>query len=275
MDIENLSDVQRVFAVSELLEHILLNLPSQLLSILDNEDPRSVRVYNNARILSHLLRLTEVNRQWHQCIHGSKRLQRALFLQADSKPGRPSVTSSPAFSRRRKLIAPTLSLTIPWFPQLNPIIQSTFPSYHFRFWRSTLPLVLEAQPGGHMYSFEEPKGQGLDCFALMIFRCDVPAIKLRAITGQGRSISKMQLSKPPCVALQCSIWDERDETRDYVGLTKSLAPSVIRSDEGVTLGMVHEAASKCFDEYRDVSCIKFTTSTPLGGWFELASNITN
>lgn len=257
MEIEPLSAVHRVQAIPELLEQILLYLPNQLLSIQDDEDPRSVRVYNNARILDHLLRLTQVSRHWYRCIHGSTRLQRILFLQPESNFARPCIDASPSFVRRRKLVAPSLCLCIPRSSQLNPIIQSTFPSYQLRFQRSIGP--------------PEPASPRLgDVFALMIFRCDVPATRLRAITGQGRTISNMQLSQPPCVGLQCTIWDERDETREYVGLTKRLAPSMIWSDEGVTLGMVHEAASKWFDEYRDVSCIKFTTSTPLGGWSCLA-----
>jgi len=69
----------------------------------------------------------------------------------------------------------------------------------------------------------------------------------------------MLLSQPPCVALEATIWEERDETRDYVGRTSSLREPNIRSDDGLTIGYVHQRVGEMFREYRDVAAIKLTT----------------
>lgn len=69
----------------------------------------------------------------------------------------------------------------------------------------------------------------------------------------------MLLSQPPPTALEATIWEERDETKDYVGRTSALADPSIVSETGVTIGLVHERVAKMFDEHQDVAAIKLTT----------------
>ena len=234
------SAAQRTFATPELLEHILDYLLVFLLPLTDQEDPRSVRVYSNASVLRHLVRCTRVSRDWQQCILGSSRLRRAIFWEADPKTTR-SWDMAASATRARRLYsyytAPHLRA-----PQLNPVIQTTFAAYHFRFWH----LSLESTGNKH-------------CADMIITRRDVPAVKLREQTGQGKSVSKMLLSQPLCTSLEATIWEERDETKDYVGRTSRLQDPIIRCESGVTIGMIHERVAKMFDEHLDVTAIKFTT----------------
>ena len=103
------------------------------------------------------------------------------------------------------------------------------------------------------------------CAYLIITRKNVPAVDLRARTGQGRNISNMLLSQPPAMALEATIWEERDESKEYVGRTTALTDPTIRCDDsngnamGLTIGMVHDRVSRMFELHRDVSAIKLTT----------------
>ena len=167
----DLTATERVFITPELLEQILLRLQDQLLPLTDQEDPRSVKTHSNSTALQHLLRCTEVNTIWQQTIVGSKRLQRALFLASNVKSSRSwsiaGSVQSEEIQLRSYYRAPTMRA-----PILNPIIQSTFPSYHFRFWR----LSLEAS--GNKYTAY-----------MIITRRDLPAIHTRFNSVRGRSIS--------------------------------------------------------------------------------------
>ncbi|KAK1815850.1 hypothetical protein LTR12_009735 [Friedmanniomyces endolithicus] len=226
---------ERVFAKTELLEHILSFLLEDLCRIQYDEDPRSVRTYANNDTLLHLLRCSEVNRTWSQCIRGSSHLQRALYLHPEqtlgrtwdlfavSPEGNATPTSCPA-------------------PVLNPMIQTLFKTYHFRYWH----LRPEVSGGRH-------------CAYLIITRRDLPDITSRSQTGQGRTISRMLLSQPPCTVLEARIWEDRDETRDYVGRTAVLKEPWISCEEGLTLGHVHEGVRRMFGEYPDVAAIKLMT----------------
>lgn len=70
----------------------------------------------------------------------------------------------------------------------------------------------------------------------------------------------MQLSIPPVPGLEAIIWEERDETKDYVGRTTELEDAVMRpSGAGLTVGEMHEWLGKLFDRYSDVAAIKLTT----------------
>lgn len=225
------SAVERVSRTPELVEHILLFLLRQLLPLTIQEDPRSVRVHSNARALLHLLQCSRVSRSWNQCILGSQKLQRALFLLPDYRSNRtwgiiPSIPDAPSRG-----------------PLLNPIIQTTFPAYHFRFWH----LALETTNNQHVAY-------------LIISRRDIPAVELRAQTKQGKNISDMLLSQPPPTILEATIWEERDETKDYIGKTTALDDPLIECDTGVTLGYLHEKAARWFNKYRDVAAIKLTTA---------------
>ena len=234
---------ERTFATPELLEHILTFLLCQLLRLTDQEDPRSVKIRGNAIVLRHLLRCSEVGRGWNQCIIGSKRLQRALFLLPDHNTTRSwdlstSITSAP---HARQLYSYS---TAPYLraPQLNPIIQTTFSAYHFRFWH----LSLENTGNKH-------------CAYLIVTRRDLPAVGLRQRTGQGKNVSDMLLSQPPSTALEATIWEERDETKDHAGHTSALKDPVIECEEGITIGLVHKRVCRLFDDHRDVMAIKLTT----------------
>lgn len=94
---------------------------------------------------------------------------------------------------------------------------------------------------------------------MIIEKRDIPDFKARAVTGQGRKISEMLLSQPPCTALEATIWDERDETKDYVGRTMELRDAMISNEEGLTVGMVQMRVAEMFTEHPDVSAIKLTT----------------
>jgi hypothetical protein len=241
MNDPDISAMHQVFSVPELMDHIISYLFRQLLPITDLEDPRSIRVHQNASILHQILRLSEINRAWHHFIFGSNIVQRALFRLPDIHSIR-SWDSSQRANRERKLHSWLYTVALPRPPQLNPIIQTTFPAYHFRFWH----LSLESTNNKHVAY-------------LIITRRDLPAVQLRCQTGQGRCISEMLLSQPPPMALEATIWDERDESKDYIGRTNTLADPVIRCEQGVTIGLIHERVSKMFSQHRDVAAIKLTT----------------
>lgn len=239
------SATNRVFATPELLEQILLCLTDRLLPLTVQEDPRSVRTLSNAKQLYRLLRCSQVGRPWRQCMQGSKRVQRVLFQAPDDRTQRSWDFDAEAAeaalneTSRRHLPHRAPSNTA---PTLNPMLQITFPSYHFRFWH----LSLEASGNKH-------------CAYMIITRRDMPGCHGRKSSGQGRSISEMLLAQPPCTALEASIWEERDETKDYVGRTNSLDDPLIKCDAGLTMGFVHERVCQMFDAYGDVAAIKLTT----------------
>lgn len=236
------SATQRAFATPELLEQILIYLLFFLLPVTDQEDPRSVRVLSNASVLRHLLQCTLVSRDWHACILGSSRIRRALYWESDPNTTR-SWDMAASATRARRLYS---YYTAPHFraPQLNPVIQTTIPAYHLRFWH----LSLESTGNKH-------------CAYLIITRQDVyPDIRRREQTGNGRSISKMLLSQPPCTSLEATIWEERDLPKDWVGRTSRLNDPLIQCDEGVTVGLVHRRVWEMFDEHRDVTAIKLVTN---------------
>ena len=241
----NTRPTDRCFATAELLEAILVCLLDQLHEISDREDPRSVRTHHNDRILRQLLRCNEVNQTWQVSIHHSGRLQRALFLSPDLLSNRTwryeSVSDSLPVSLRSYYRAPSTPSTKA--PMLNPVIQTTFPSYHLRFWH------LSYEASGNRY-----------CAYLIITRRDLPDLVARSQGRRGRRISQMLLSQPPCTALEAMIWEERDETKDYIGRTRTLREPVVRCDEGLTIGFVHEKVHEMFVEHPDVAAIKLTTT---------------
>lgn len=232
------NSIERVFALPELLEPILLYLLEDLSPLEYQEDPRNARVFNNAEILRHLLSCSQVCKQFKSTIRHSAPIQRALYLLPDPNSDR---TWTQNHSARTNDTEPKTYPPQP--PILNPIIQTTFKSYHFRYWH----LSFEASGNKH-------------CAYLIIERRDIPDFKARAATSQGKTISKMLLSQPPCTALEATIWDERDETKDYVGRTMELREGMVREEEGLTIGMVHERVKEMFDEHPDVSAIKLTTA---------------
>ena len=229
----------RVFAIPELLDRILTYLLIPIHPIGPQEDPRSVRVHANADILRQLLSCNLVSRTWHSNITSSSLLRQALFFR-------------PAPQDMRSWTLPLLRLEGSYSmmqylreiraPVLNPVVQTTFPAYQFRFWH------LSPEVNGNKY-----------CAYLIITRKDLPDLATRAESGQGKRVQEMLLSQPPIQALEASIWEERDETKEYLGRTKRLRDPVIRCEGGVTVEMVHERVGRWMEEYGDVAAIKLIT----------------
>lgn len=71
----------------------------------------------------------------------------------------------------------------------------------------------------------------------------------------------MLLSQPPIEALDASIWDERDETKEYIGRTTELETPRIGCEggKGLTVAEVHWRVGEIFERYRDLAAIKLTT----------------
>ncbi|KAI7196485.1 hypothetical protein KC324_g4461, partial [Hortaea werneckii] len=233
--------MERTFATPELLELILAYLLHDIVAPLPQEDPRSITTHESARKLHDLLRCSEVNRTWQDCMLGSKFLQRSLFLSPDFISQRSwhyggeqdrDVYNAMAFP-------PTSHSRT---PLLNNMLQVTFPGYYLRFWR------LSPVAGGSRH-----------CAYMIIARKDMPNLKERSNTGQGRTISNMLLSQPPCTELEASIWEERDESKDYRDCTTSLRDPFLSCDSGLTMGAVHEKMAVMFREHPDVVAVKLTT----------------
>lgn len=240
MDVSNGSACQQVLATPELLDLILVPLLSQLKEPLEREDPRSPKTRLNAGILQDLLSLRHINRTFDAVLASSVPLRRGLFLMPDYPHNRSwsceSAGQLPAVLRSYYR-CPALKSP----PLLNPIVQVTFPSYHFRYWH------LSPEASGNMY-----------CAYLIITRDDMR--RYRAITaGKEKILERMLLSQPPAVALEAMIWDERDETKEYLGRTTELADPIIRCDKGLTVGEVHRQVDDIFNRHGDVPAIKLTT----------------
>ncbi|OQO03129.1 hypothetical protein B0A48_11384 [Cryoendolithus antarcticus] len=221
----------QVLRTPELLEHILLCLLDDLHPLREREDPRSRRTDQNAAILKRLLSLRRVNTTFNALVTSSLQLRRALFL-------------CPAASRTRGWSCAISTGATLDAPTLNPIVQTTFPSYQYRFWH----LSLEAS--GNKY-----------CALMIITRDDVHRYCRRASSVKGKLLPKMQLSIPPMPGMEAVIWEERDETKDYVGRTTELEHSIIRptNAKGLTVGELHDRVGEMFEKHKDVAAIKLTT----------------
>ncbi|KAK6432800.1 hypothetical protein LTR95_011028 [Oleoguttula sp. CCFEE 5521] len=225
------SSSMQVLRTAELLEQVLLSLLDDLHPLREREDPRSVRTDQNATTVKHLLSLRRVNTTFNALMTSSLQLRRALYLY-------------PATSRTRGWHCGGSDKATLDAPFLNPIVQTTFPSYQFRFWH----LSLEAS--GNKY-----------CALMIITRDDVHRYRHRASSAEGKILPRMQLSIPPMPGMEAVIWEERDETKDYVGRTTELEHAVIRpiDGEGLTVGELHDRVGEMFEKHKDVAAIKLTT----------------
>ncbi|KAK6432664.1 hypothetical protein LTR95_011163 [Oleoguttula sp. CCFEE 5521] len=225
------SSIVQVLRTPELLEQILLCLLDDLHPLREREDPRSVRTDHNASVLKHLLSLRRVNTTFNVLVISSLQLRRALYLY-------------PAISRTRGWHCAGLTGATLDAPILNPVVQTTFPSYQFRFWH----LSLEAS--GNKY-----------CALMIITRDDIHQYCRRASSVKGKLLPKMQLSIPPMAGMEAVIWEERDETKDYVGRTTELEDCVIRPTDGKGLMVdeLHDRVGEMFEKHKDVAAIKLTT----------------
>jgi hypothetical protein len=79
------------------------------------------------------------------------------------------------------------------------------------------------------------------------------------VSSQTKMLDKMLLSQPPTLGLDAMIWDDRDETKEYIGRTTDLEDMRIKSEKGLTVGEVHQRVGELFDRYQDVPAIKLTT----------------
>jgi hypothetical protein len=240
MNVSHETPSERVLATPELLELILVPLLGQLRDPLEREDPRSPKTRLNANILLGLLSLRLVNRTFDAIMTSSVPLKRGLFLSPDNPPNRSwsceSAGQLPAILRSFYR-CPALKLP----PVLNPIAQTTFPGYHFRYWH------LDPAASGNRY-----------CAYLIITRDDIRRYRA-VISGQTKMLDKMLLSQPPTLGLEAMIWDDRDETKEYLGRTTDLEDMKIESEKGLTVGEVHRRVGELFDRYQDVPAIKLTT----------------
>lgn len=238
LEIETPSD--RVLATPELLELILVPLLSQLKEPLEREDPRSQRTRLNANFLLGLLSLRLVNRTFDAIITSSVLLRRGLFLVPDNPSNRSwSCESAGQLPPILRSFYRCPALKSP--PVLNPIAQTKFPNYHFRYWH------LDPAASGNRY-----------CAYLIITRDDVR--RYRAVTSrQTKMLDRMLLSQPPALGLEAMIWDDRDETKEYLGRTADLEDMKIENEKGLTVGEVHRRVGELFDRFRDVPAIKLTT----------------
>lgn len=240
MDMPSELASQRVLDTPELLELILVPLLGQLRETSEREDPRSPKTRLNADILLGLLSLRRVNQTFDAVVKSSVSLKRGLFLAPDSPPNRSwsceSAGQLPAILRSFYR-CPALKLP----PVLNPIAQVTFPGYHFRYWN------VRPEDSGNKY-----------CAYLIITREDVR--RYRAVTaGNKKFLQRMLLSQPPALALEAMIWDERDETKEYLGDPPASEDLRFASETGLTVDEVHQRVGKLFDHYVDVPAFKLIT----------------
>jgi hypothetical protein len=111
------------------------------------------------------------------------------------------------------------------------------------------------------------------CALMILTRNDIlsyRAISRKLTAGNvGKSakvIDSMFLSQPPLTALEATIWEERDETKDYVGRTSEIEDSIVHGRRaesgevmGLTIGELHRRVGEMFERYGDLSAIKLTT----------------
>lgn len=82
----------------------------------------------------------------------------------------------------------------------------------------------------------------------------------KVAAGQGKTLSNMLVTQPPCTTVEATIYEERDETKEYVTRTTSLADPVIESDTGITLGLVHTRVGEMFEKHEDVVAIRLASA---------------
>lgn len=77
--------------------------------------------------------------------------------------------------------------------------------------------------------------------------------------GDANTLDRQRALSGHVTTLEATIWDERDETKDYVGRTMELRDGVVRDEGGLRIGVVQRRVQEMFDEHADVSAIKLTT----------------
>ncbi|KAF2719436.1 hypothetical protein K431DRAFT_286727 [Polychaeton citri CBS 116435] len=239
------SPVSRVYGTVELLEYILLQILSDLHEVAAREDPRSHKSYHNARRISQVLRLTQVNRHWRSCILNSPHLSQALFLKPSTNSDHRSWYWSPS-----NAVISTASdgLARPKPPTLNPTIQVAFPWSPFRFWH----LPLEQSNYTHVAyivmkkeDVMDPTGECKEVKHLFDLNISV--------------LDELLLSQPPIRAMEASVWD-----RDY---TNWVEPGPILSQwlervefpNGATFGELRKRVQSMFIEHPEALSVRLIT----------------
>ena len=221
------SPAERVFATPELFENIFKFVLAQMLGVTKQENPRSVKTHVNARILMQILRCSRVNRSWQRCMLGSHLLQKSLFL-----------TTYPNMGRKWEREQGSLA------PMLNPIIQDTFPKYGFCLCADT---TIGNQTSERYAAI------------MIINKRDLLCTQMKSSTRQGRNISAMFLTQPPCTTMEASLWLERVDRTDFFGRPFSVKDSAIKCEDGLTLGYVHQRVKEIFAEHPDAPAIRLMT----------------
>jgi hypothetical protein len=236
---ESPSAAQRVIAVPELLDHILLCLLQDLIPPTNRDDVRSENTKRNAQLLRTLLRCSEIGTAWHRSIfHGPEQLRKSLFLEAELEDSRSWQQVSDLYPNQQSYYR-GLALRA---PVLNPVIQTAYADYHFRYWRSGLGAE---GPRHHAY--------------LIITRRHIGHARQSISAGLGAGIRNMLLAQPPPTELTATVWERNDQLRDFNARTTGISDPVIRCRDGVRLDLVLAKVGLMFDEHEDVTSIKVTT----------------
>lgn len=234
--------VDQVFGIPELLELIILHTLDSLDYLDGLGDARPQNTFQRAHQLTSTLTVAQVNRQFHEVFQNSIKLQRRLFLAPDHSTSR-SWKAKPKHELPDVLQMFYICVLESSLPLMNPMIQVEFSNFPFRFWN----LPYKTSGGKH-------------CAFMIVTRDDMVRFqRMHLQDGCGTVVTRMYLSQPPCTALQCDIFEDRDETREYVGRTTSLEESLIAREDGLTIGYLYGRLSKIFDSHKDIARVKLMT----------------
>lgn len=227
---------QRVFAIPELLEIILLHL-------LDDElqsERRPMAVRHNCRLFRQVLGTAVVSHHFHAAIKDSVRLRRRLFLSPDHASGRAwrYESDSTLPTQLEQFYGHEVCGVLP--PYLNPFVEVELSDFPYRFWN------LPARENEHKH-----------CAFFIVSRDGLKRYLKKH--GSSTVVSQMLLSQPPCYEMECVVFEDRDETRDYVGRTAEIENPRIVSKSGLTIGHICSELQRMFHRHHDIARIKLTT----------------
>jgi hypothetical protein len=233
------SAAEQVIAVPELLDQILFALLQDLVPPTNRDDVRSRNTQLNAELIRTLLRCSEIGKAWHRSVfHGPEQLKKSLFLHAEPEDQRSWQQVSGLYPNQQSYYR-GLALKA---PVLNPVIQTAYADYHFRYWRSGLGAE---GPRHHAY--------------LIITRRHISHARKLIAEGMGGTIRNMLLAQPPPTELTATIWERNDQLKAFSERTTGIADPIVKCHEGVRLDLVLAKVGRMFDEHDDVTSIKVTT----------------
>ncbi|QIW95529.1 hypothetical protein AMS68_001047 [Peltaster fructicola] len=237
-----MSAAEQVFGIPELLELILLRLLDNLDYLDAQGDARPQNTWQRAQQLTTTLVASRVNRNFNDVFRTSINLRRRLFLTPDLVSNRS--WDSKVESELPDILQVFYVCVIEGsLPLMNPMIQVELSNFPFRFWN------LPYKTRGNQH-----------CAFMIVSKDNLIQFRRRHLQEGSRTVvSRMLLSQPPCKSLQCDIFEDRDETREYVGRTTDLQDSLIFSEAGLTIGFVCDWLSVMFNAHADVARVKLTT----------------